>query len=111
MFSRRSLLGMGLAALSAYATSSVQAAEPTLITIRVADMHCATCARKIAGRLVTVPGVLQAKANPTTNIATVTPQKTKAPSPKALWEAVEKAGFKPLKIEGPLGTFEQKPSA
>jgi hypothetical protein len=44
-----------------------------------------------------------------THTATVTPEKGKQPSPLALWEAVEKAGFNPIKLIGPAGIFEAKP--
>ena len=51
------------------------------------------------------------KADAETQTATVTPDAAKAPSPKALWEAVEKAGYKPTKLVGPAGTFSAKPSS
>ena len=41
----------------------------------------------------------------------VLPQEGKTVSAKALWEAVEQAGFKPTKLEGPTGKFTAKPSA
>ena len=41
--------------------------------------------------------------------ATVTPMKDQAPSSKALWEAVVKAGYTPSLIEGPGGKFDKKP--
>ena len=84
----KSLVIVGVSALSSVAL----AADAKTYSIRVTDMHCATCAKKIASRLVTVPGVLRATANYSTHSATITPQETKQPSPKALWEAVEKAG-------------------
>ncbi len=79
-------------------------------TIHVTDMHCATCAKKIAAKLYGVPGVLEVRANVKADKAYVVPQKTKTPSPKAIWEAVEAAGFKPTKMSGPAGKFTKKPS-
>jgi copper chaperone CopZ len=75
----------------------------------VDDMHCAACAKKIAAKLYGVPGVIDVVTSVPDNTATITPQRLKQPSPRALWEAVEKAGFKPLKLEGPQGTFASKP--
>ncbi len=43
--------------------------------------------------------------------AAVKPKPKAAPSPRALWEAVEKAGQKPVKLEGPSGTFTSKPQS
>jgi len=84
-----------------------QAKVRTAIVVK--DMHCANCAKKIARKLYSVKGVKGVRAVVKTNTATVTPEKGKQPSPKALWEAVEAAGFKPVKLAGPLGTFKEKP--
>jgi len=77
--------------------------------ILVKDMHCTDCAKKIARKLYSVKGVKGVRAVVKTNTATVTPETGKQPSPKALWEAVEAAGFKPVKLAGPLGTYKEKP--
>jgi len=103
---RRVFLGAMLATLS---TTAVEAAQTQVTSIRVTDMHCSNCARKIAGKLVAVPGVLNVRTSVLSHTATITPQQSKAPSPKAIWEAVEKAGFKPVKLEGPAGVFTEKP--
>ena len=84
-----------------------QAKVRTAIVVK--DMHCTNCAKKIARKLYSVKGVKGVRAVVKTNTATVTPEKGKQPSPKALWEAVEAAGFKPVKLAGPLGTYKQKP--
>jgi Cu+-exporting ATPase len=44
-----------------------------------------------------------------TQTAKVTPKPKAVLSPKALWEAVEKAKKTPAKLEGPSGTFTAKP--
>src|SRR5262249_43948091 len=41
--------------------------------------------------------------------AVVMPKPGQAVSPRALWEAVEKAGKTPTKLEGPSGTFTARP--
>lgn len=90
----------------------VLAVSPTPFTaIQVDDMHCADCAKKIASKLYSVPGVVEVRADVGKSVAYVVPQKDKSVSPKALWEAVEKAGFKPVKLEGPSGAFTKKPKA
>ena len=72
-------------------------------------MHCGDCAQKIANKLYTVKGVSKVTANLKTGIAYVTPADKKTLSPRALWEAVEKAEFSPVKLEGPSGKFTKKP--
>jgi Cu+-exporting ATPase len=91
--------------------ASLRAASPATTLIEVHNMHCAACARKIAGKLYAVPGVVAVRTDVAANTATITPQQQRQPSPKAMWEAVEKAGFKPIKLEGPAGTFSSKPRA
>ena len=112
MSSRRAMLALFMSLAAGVIPAGVQAAQQTtkVTTIRVSDMHCANCARKIAGKLVTVSGVLQVRTHLASHTATISPQQTKQPSPKAMWEAVEKAGFKPVKLEGPSGVFTEKPA-
>lgn len=82
-----------------------------LTTIEVDDMHCAACAKKIARRLFTVPGVVRVRTYLKENKALITPQEEKEPDARAMWEAVEAAGFKVVKLEGPAGKFDTKPPA
>jgi copper chaperone CopZ len=83
--------------------------KDTVITIE--DLDCPTCAKKVEKAVAAVPGVATVKTDVKTMTATVTPQSDKTPSARALWEAVEKAGFQPTKLEGPGGTFTAKPAA
>ena len=89
------------------------AANPTPVktTITVTDMHCKHCAQKIASKLYLVPGVLEVRASLKANQARISPQANLAPSPKALWEAIEAAGFVPVSLSGPAGEFTSKPDA
>ncbi len=80
------------------------------IKLKVNDMHCKTCAKKIARKLYAVPGVVKVAANLKTHTALVTPQKQRNPSPRAMWEAVEKAGFKPVSLEVRGQKFKKKPA-
>lgn len=108
MITRRSML-LSLGATLA-AGQLAQAEEVQQTAILVSDMHCVDCAKKIARGLYAVPGVVGVVADVKTNLAHVTPQKTKQPSPRALWEAIELAKFKPVKLVGPYGTFTSKPN-
>jgi copper chaperone CopZ len=107
--SRRSAMAGTLALLAspALAQSSPQIAYTT---IHVHNMHCGACAKKIASKLYAVPGVVEVRADVKKNIAYVVPQKDKTLSPRTLWQAVEAAGFKVAKLEGPQGTFTTVPT-
>lgn len=77
--------------------------------IQVGDLHCKTCAKKIARRLYTVKGVMRVRTDVKANIAIVTPQPKKTLDVEALWVAARKAGFPPVKLVGPEGAFEPDP--
>jgi len=87
-----------------------EAQEVQQTAILISNMHCTDCAKKIARGLYAVPGVVGVIADVKTNLAHITPQKTKQPSPRALWEAIELAKFQPVKLVGPYGTFTSKPN-
>jgi copper chaperone CopZ len=109
VITRRKCLGLfALSACGAFSTKAF-AAQPTYTTIIVDDMHCGSCAKKIAAQLYAVPGVIEVRADVKKSAAYVVPQKRKTPSPRLMWEAVEKAGFKTVKMIGPGGSFSQKP--
>lgn len=90
---------------------SAQRAKRRLTTVRVEDIHCKHCGKRLARKLFTVPGVVRVRAKVTENVAIITPQEKKPVSPQLLWEAAEAAGFKVLGIDGPAGKITQKPSA
>jgi len=100
-----------LAALLSLAVSMpCGAASPVpYTTIHVHDMHCNDCAKKIARKLYAIPGVVEVRADVAKNIAYVVPQKDKTLAPRALWDAVESAGFGVARLESPQGTFNAKP--
>ena len=82
----------------------------TKTTVVVDGLHCPNCAKKVVKVVTGVSGVGEAKADVEKQTVTVGPKAGESPSPKAIWEAVEKAGYKPTKLEGPDGTFETKPA-
>jgi copper chaperone CopZ len=111
MISRSFAYLLAIVIIACLQQSEAFAATPTFTTIVVDDMHCGACAKKIAGKLYGVPGVLEVRADVKKNTAYVAPQKQKSLSPKKLWEAVEAAGFKPVKLHGPAGNFTSKPKS
>jgi copper chaperone CopZ len=90
-------------------TESPAASPVTYTTIHVQDMHCGECAKTIARKLYALPGVVEVRADVTKNIAYVVPQKDKTVASKAVWEAVESAGFRVVRLESPQGNFTTKP--
>lgn len=97
----------GLAAL--LLASGLRAQAPAVTAITVPDMHCAGCAKKMAGQLHRVPGVAAVQADVPNNRLLVRHQPQRAPSPRGMWEAIERAGYEPSRLEGPGGTFTAKP--
>jgi len=104
-------LGLTLAVWVALVLSQTHAGEPAKATvISIEDLDCPTCAKKVEKNLSEVKGVAEVKTDVKASNATVAAKAGAAPSPRALWEAVEKAGFKVNKLQGPGGTFTAKPS-
>lgn len=91
--------------------NSSQAADAATITINVQGMHCAGCASKVTRNLQAIEGVQKAQVDAAKALAVISASPEAAPSPRALWEAVEKAGYKPTKLVGPAGTFTTKPKS
>lgn len=89
----------------------VQAGElPAETSIAIQGMQCATCAKRVTKKLTSVSNVKLATVDPEKGTALVSVVEGKDLSPKALWEAVENAGFKPTELKGPAGTFKSKPT-
>jgi copper chaperone CopZ len=84
-------------------------ADTATSKIAVNGMSCAGCAKTVGKAVSAVEGVESAVADVKTKTLTVIAKKGAAPSPKAMWEAVEKAGYTPTRIEGAAGTFDKKP--
>ena len=97
-------------AAALFSTGRLEAAEPQFTAIVVNDMHCNAWAKKISDQLYLVGGVSRVSANVQKHAAFVFPETNVNPSPKAMWEAVGAAGFKPVRLAGPQGTFTAKPT-
>lgn len=106
----RTLAAAALAAL-VLLSARAAAADPPATTITVPEMDCASCAKKVGGKVGEVPGVAKVEYDVQARTLKVTPKPGSTLSPKALWEAVEKGGKDPSKIEGPGGTHTKKPAA
>lgn len=103
---------MSLGALLAVTlVGNLWAQDPTLTKITFSDMHCAGCAKTVAKTLQSMPGVAQAGADFQSRTAMVKPMPQVVLSPKALWEAMEKINQKPARIDGPNGSFTEKPKS
>jgi copper chaperone CopZ len=101
---------IGLTVVAAVLLVQVLWANPPRSSrIIVPDMDCPSCAKGVVTKLSQVPGVAKAELNLKDAAVTVTPKEGKSLSPRALWEAVEQAGFRPSRLEGPDGVFTTKP--
>lgn len=84
--------------------------DPKAVVLTVDGMTCAGCAKAVSKALAAVEGVEAVAVDVKAKTATVTPKAGKTPSAKDLWEAVEKAEYKPTKLAGPGGSFDKKPA-
>lgn len=83
--------------------------QTPVTTINVSEMCCNGCVKKISARLYEVRGVTAVQCSLKQKVVVVTPQQGIVLSPRALWEAVEKAEDRPVRLAGPNGTFTSKP--
>ena len=102
------------AALSILAHSASHGQGPTnppaYTVITLEKMHCENCAKRIAGKLYEVAGVDRVQVDVEKKLMWVHPKAGGAqPSPRGLWEAVEKGNDRPTKLHGPSGVFTSKP--
>lgn len=112
MMRNRTKLAMAAAALSVLALGqAVLATNPGQTSIIVPDLDCNGCAKKVAAKLYAVPGVGAVSYTLEGKAVFVAPKDQQFLSPRALWEAVEKAGKHPTRLEGPGGTFTKKPQS
>ncbi len=105
-----------IAAEGASASSDANAKPTTTLKIAatdtviyVGDMHCKTCAKKISRKLYAVKSVVKVRTDVKADVAIITPQQKKTLDTGALWSAAQQAGFQPLKLVGPAGTFTPDP--
>lgn len=105
----RSMAAAALAALFLLAARG-RAADPPATTITIPEMDCASCAKKVGTKVGEVTGVAKVEYSVEARTLKVTPKAGATLAPKALWEAVEKGGKDPSKLEGPAGTFTTKPA-
>lgn len=82
---------------------------PAYTVITVEKMDCASCAKRIAGKLYEVAGVDKIQVDVEKKLMWVHPKAGAQPSPRGLWEAVEKGNDRPVRLHGPSGVFTSKP--
>jgi len=95
-----------MAGLSVNTVAAASGFRSTTITINLDNEKCVG---RITASLREVPNVGAVSADVGKKTATVSPAGLRAPSPRALWEAVEKTGHAVVRLQGPQGTFTSKP--
>lgn len=104
-------LALNLGLTTASSESAVAADAKLITSISIEGLHCAACAKKVEGKLKAVREVATVKIDVKAGIATVTAKVDQSLSPRAMWEAVEKAGYMPTQLDGPSGSFTEKPKS
>jgi copper chaperone len=88
----------------------VKSEDPGATVVYVDGMTCAGCAASVTKALREIDGVADASADPKQGLVTVVPKTGASVSLKAVWEAVDHAGFTPIKIAGPNGVVTERPA-
>ncbi len=79
------------------------------IKMTVKGMCCAKEAAPVVKELEKVKGVQQVTADPKAGTLTIVPVPKLDPSPKEIWEAVERSKLQPVKLATADETFTKKP--
>jgi Cu+-exporting ATPase len=108
---RLTSVGLLFLALSLGFVEATRAASPKAVvtTITIDGEMCGNCLKKLKKEIEVVSGVASVDGNVEKKTVTVQSKPRVSVSPKALWEAVEKAGKKPAQLSGPSGSFTSKP--
>lgn len=96
---RRTAMLLGFALLvSVQAAAETPRLVPGRVEIAVEDLHCKTCAKKVARKLYAVKGVRKVSSSLKHDLVVVTlPAKQTVPA-VALWKAVEAGGVPPTEL-------------
>ena len=81
-----------------FAEEAEQPLPPGRVEIDVEDLHCKTCAKKVARKLFSVRGVKSVKSNLKKDLIIVTLTNGVTPVPASLWNAVDAGGQKPVRL-------------
>jgi copper chaperone CopZ len=101
---------VALALLAGAETHGQNPGSPPAYTVLTLEkMHCESCAKRIAGKLYEVAGVEKVQVDVEKKLMWVHPKTGVQPSPRALWEAVEKGADRPIRLQAPSGVFTAKP--
>lgn len=104
-------LKISLCTVLALATAvPLVAAQLTYTAITIPEMDCPSCAKEIVSHLQQVPGVGSVQVRVQDRVVFVLPQQGRTPSPRTLWENVEKAGYRPSRLDGPNGSHTSRPA-
>lgn len=96
---RRTMLLVGMALLcGAPALAETQRLAPGRVEIAVEDLHCKSCAKKVARKLYAVKGVRKVTSSLKHDLVVVTLSKKQAVPAAALWSAVEAGGVPPAEL-------------
>jgi len=111
MIARLALAALVALTLTLSVSGTAQATQPVWTSIEIKDLHCKSCANKVASKLYALKNVDKVGANVEKNMAYVLPKGQAKLSPRALWAAVVESGFTPVRLSGPSGVFTKQPGS
>ena len=96
--------------LATLLTAVARAQTPAWTRVTLEELDCAGCAKKVARHVGAVPGVAEVRYDLKTRSLYVGHKPNETPSPRALWEAVEKADHKVERLDTPTASHTSKPA-
>ncbi|MHB8861912.1 MAG: heavy-metal-associated domain-containing protein [Pirellulaceae bacterium] len=111
LFLKRELVCVLAAVLVLNSARAMQAQQPRVVptVVTIEGEVCGGCVKKVKAALADMRGIAKIEGDPKAKTITIVPAAQVSLSPRAVWEAIEKAGKNPVKLAGPHGTFTAKP--
>ncbi len=91
----------GVAAAPVQGQQPIDAPEklaPGIVVVAVEDMHCATCAKKVARKLYAVKGVKRVSPSLEKDLVTIHVPTDRPVAVVTIWSAVAASGVKPVEL-------------
>jgi copper chaperone CopZ len=102
-------IALGYALESAAVGQQPQPQQQYAAVLVTKNMCCAHESVPAIKELSRVPGIGRVTADHEKRTLLIAPRANTAPSPRAIWEAAERAKIEPIQLATPQGVFKSKP--
>lgn len=88
-----------------------QAPAPAFTKVTLTELHCMGCAKNISRKVTAVAGVAEMRVDLNAKTIWAMHKPGMTPSPRGLWEAIERSAHVPTQMVTPSVTHTTKPAS